>query len=34
LGFLLGWFVSRKAKLGLSATMNEVDAAHRSQTKG
>lgn len=31
--FLLGWSVNRKAGFGLSATMNEVDAAHRSRTK-
>lgn len=31
--FLLGWFVTRKAGFGLSATMNEVDAAYRSRTK-
>jgi hypothetical protein len=31
--FLLGWFSNRKAGLGLRATLNDVEAARRSQTK-
>jgi hypothetical protein len=31
--FFCGWYVNRKAGLGLSATINDVEAARRSQTK-